>query len=450
MYKIINSSCGPIKGVNDNGILCFKGIRYATAKRWAYPELITKFDEEYNALEYGHCCYQNKAFNDESGRFYFKEFNEGVKYSFSEDCLFLNIFCKDNLTEDSNLPVIVYIHGGSFINGSSNELEFDYPSWPKEDVIAVTINYRIGLLGFGCFKEAEEESGHTGNYGLADQIAAITWVKNNIKAFGGDPNNITIMGQSAGAMSVQALVYSPKTEGLISKAVMVSGGGNNILMKLAPSSKKFDKFAKLYEATGCKTFEELRNFDVDELHKIYYKIQKEEKLGLITIPYVDGEILVENQYEAIKRGHLKNIPYMIGTTSEDMMSGILYDMASKWCLLQEKHNLQPSYLWMFDRYLPGDDSGSWHAADLWYWFGTFNKCWRPFEEKDHMLKDTMIKYLTNFARNGNPNDDTLPKWEPHTKKNKKAIFFGEGDVRMDKVKRGKLYKFMLTKKPVGF
>jgi len=450
MYKIINTPCGEIKGLIKEDIASFKGVRYATAKRWGYPTLVTNWDGVYEALDYGKCCYQNKAFNDESGRFYFKEFNEGVKYEFDEDCLFLNIFVKEKAIGNEKLPVIVYIHGGSFVNGSSNELEFDEPVWPSKDVVAVTINYRLGLLGFGCFKEAEEEAGRCGNYGLADQIAAIEWVKNNIASFGGDPDNITIMGQSAGAISVQALVLSPKTNGLISKAVMCSGGGNTRFMTLQKSSSKMKKFAKLYEATGCKTFEELRNFDVKELHKIYYRLQKEEKFGLITTPYIDGEILVETQFESVKKGHLKNIPYLIGTTSEDMMSGILFDMARKWCLVQDKQNLSPSYLWMFDRYLPGDNNGAWHAGDLWYWFGTFNKCWRPFEEKDYKLKDAMISYLTNFAKTGNPNEESLPTWEPVTKKQQKAMFFGEGEIRMDKVKRGKLYKFMLTKKPVGF
>lgn len=450
MYRVVNTPCGRVKGRVEEGIVCFRGLRYATAKRWAYPELVTNWDGEYEALEFGHCCYQNKAFNDESGSFYFKDFNEGNTYTFSEDCLFLNIYVKDEVKENSNLPVIVYIHGGSFINGCSNERPFHRPEWPRKDVVAVTINYRLGLLGFGCFKEAEEESGHTGNYGLADQIAALHWVKKNIVSFGGDPNNITIMGQSAGAMSVQALVLSPETEGLINKAVMVSGGGNSRIMSLAPSSKKMDKFAKLYELTGCKTFEELRNFDVEELHRIFYKYKKEEKVGLITIPYIDGKVLVETQFDSIKNKHLKNIPYLIGTTSEDMASGILYDMARNWCLVQEKQNLSPSYLWMFDRYLPGDDSGAWHAGDLWYWFGTFNNCWRPFEKKDHELKDAMISYLANFARTGNPNGENLPNWTPLLKKNQKAMFFGEGDIRMDKVSRRKLYHFMLFKKTKGF
>jgi para-nitrobenzyl esterase len=105
---------------------------------------------------------------------------------------------------------------------------------------------------------------------------------------------------------------------------------------------------------------------------------------------------------------------------------------------------------MFDRYLPGDNNGAWHAGDLWYWFGTFHKSWRPFEEKDHELKNAMISYLTNFAKTGNPNSEGLPTWDAYGKKQPNAMFFGEGDIRMDKVKRGKLYKFMLTKKAVGF
>ena len=446
MYKIIDTPCGKIKGLVNEGIVAFKGVRYATAKRWCYPELVTSWEGEYDALNYGHSCYQSKAFFDESERFYFKEFHANANYTYSEDCLFLNIFVKEEAIGNKKLPVIVYIHGGSFINGSSNEPEFDQPVWPNNDVVAVTINYRVGLLGFACLQELEDEAGYCGNYGLADQIKALEWVRANIEAFGGDPENVTVMGQSAGAMSVQALVLSPLTEGLIHKAVMVSGGGNSRVLTLTSNKGVMKKFAKLYEATGCRTLEELRNFNVEKLHKIYYEL----KLGFVTRPFKDGRILVENQFESIKNKHLKNIPYLLGTTSEDMMSGILYDMARKWCLVQEKNNLSPSYLWMFDRYLPGDNNGAWHAGDLWYWFGTFHKSWRPFEQKDHELKNAMISYLTNFAKTGNPNSEGLPTWDAYGKKQPNAMFFGEGDIRMDKVKRGKLYKFMLTKKAVGF
>ena len=133
--------------------------------------------------------------------FYYNEFRKGEKYTYSEDCLFLNVFAPEKV--EGKLPVIVYIHGGGFTGGCGHEKHFDVPVWPKKGVIGVTLNYRLGPLGFAVLPELKEEAGRTGNYGLYDQYTAIKWVKHNISAFGGDPDNITIMGQSAGAMSVQ-------------------------------------------------------------------------------------------------------------------------------------------------------------------------------------------------------------------------------------------------------
>ena len=450
MYKLVNTPCGQVKGIIEDNIAKFKGIRYAKAERWKYPTLVTKWEGILEAFNYGPSCYQKRAFVDEAIEkpFYYKEYREGLKYTYSEDCLMLNIFTPSDFTEDSNLPVIVYIHGGSFRSCSADEKCFMDPIWPKKGVIGVTINYRLGLLGFGCLKELEEESGHTGNYGLADQIMALRWVKENIASFGGNPNNVTIMGQSAGAMSVTALCFSPESEGLYHKAVMVSGGGNNRLLTLKPASSTFHLFGKLFEETGCTTIEELRNYEVSKLFESYYKILSENKnMGMIAIPYIDGKYLVDNQYRMIDK--LRNTPYLIGTTSEDIIPGILFSMSKKWCLIQDKKGYEPSYLWMFDRQLPGDNSGAFHCADMWYWFGTLKNSWRPFEEKDYILMDNMVTYLCEFAKKGNPNNDTLPLWKPVSKKYTKAMILGEGNLRMEKVNELKLF-WKLFKRPVGF
>ena len=450
MYKVIETPCGKVRGIVENNIAKFKGIRYAIAERWKYPTLVTKWDDIIDAFNYGPSCYQKRAFEDESiaNSFYYKEYSEGLKYSYSEDCLFLNVFTPSDFTSNSKLPVIVYIHGGSFRSCSADEKCFMDPIWPKKGVIGVTINYRLGLLGFGCFKEAELEAGHTGNYGLADQIAALKWVKANISSFGGDPNNVTIMGQSAGAMSVTALCFSPESEGLYHKAVMISGGGINRLTTLAPSSKKMHLFEKLYTETGCKNIEELRNYEVTKLFNSYYKLISENKnMSMIGIPYIDGKYLIDSQYRLLDK--LRNVPYLIGTTSEDLMPFILFDMSKKWCLLHDKKKFVPSYLWMFDRQLPGDNSGAFHCADMWYWFGTLENSWGEFEEKDYILMDNMVTYLCEFAKKGNPNNDKLPMWELISRKQKKAMILGEGELRMEKVKEAKLFLKMF-KRPVGF
>ena len=450
MFRIIDTPCGKVKGIIDTDSVKFKGIRYATSERWKYPTLVTSWNGVLEAFSYGPSCYQERAFKDESltNSFYYNEYRKGLNYTYSEDCLFLNIFTPIDFDENSKYPVIVYIHGGSFRSCSADEKCFMDPIWPTKGVIGVTINYRLGLLGFGCLEGAKEESGYCGNYGLADQITALKWVKNNIASFGGDPNNVTIMGQSAGAMSVQALCFSPESEGLFHKAVMVSGGGINRLMTLQPYTCKMEQFSRLFKETGCKSIQELRKYDVTKLFESYYKLIEENKdMGMIGIPYIDGKYLVDSQYKMLDK--LRNIPYLIGSTSEDLMPYILFSMSKKWCLLQDKNNFVPSYLWMFNRELPGDDSKAFHCADMWYWFGTLSSSWRPFQEKDYILMDNMVTYLCEFARNGNPNHSSLPTWEPVSKNNKKAMILGEGNLRMEKVNEFKLF-LQMFKRPVVF
>ena len=179
MNYIINTPCGKIKGIqiDNEDIIAYKGVRYASAKRFEYPIQVTSWQGVYDASKYGNCSYQPRAFYDEEKnikkQFYYNEFRKGETYTYSEDCLFLNIFRPKSAKKGSNLPVNVYIHGGGFSGGCGHEKHFDIPVWPKKDVIGVTINYRLGPLGFACIKQAKEKDGHTGNYGLFDQLTAI-------------------------------------------------------------------------------------------------------------------------------------------------------------------------------------------------------------------------------------------------------------------------------------
>ena len=224
MKDVIMTPCGPIRGVQSRnpGVTAYKGIRYATAQRWKHPEIVTHWEGVYEADHYGHCSYQPRAFYNEEENlkkiFYYHEFRKGETYTYSEDCLFLNIFTPDTAKPGDDLPVLLYIHGGGFTGGCGHEKHFDEPVWPKKGVIAVTINYRLGPMGFVALPELQEEAGVCGNYGLYDQLCAIRWVRENIAAFGGDPEAITIMGQSAGAMSVQQHCLSPLSKGLFRSA----------------------------------------------------------------------------------------------------------------------------------------------------------------------------------------------------------------------------------------
>ncbi len=411
MEYIINTPCGALRGVKTevDGVVAYKGIRYATAGRFEYPKEVTHWDGIYEATEYGACAYQPRSFYDEEKMpkkiFYYNEFRKGARYTYSEDCLFLNVFAPERV--EGKLPVIIYIHGGGFTGGCGHEKHFDVPVWPKKGVIGVTINYRLGPLGFAVLPELKVEAGRTGNYGLYDQLTAFKWVKHNIAAFGGDPDNVTIMGQSAGAMSVQQHCLSPLSEGLFHKAVMSSGGGVHKLLSAQTPDKGYHFWHEVMREVGAKTLTEFRAVSVAKIFKAWQKLMKTVKGGFC-MPYIDGKLVVETGTNMVAQGRYHKIPYMIGSTSHDIIPPILNSMAIKWCKLQEEI---PAYSWYFERMLPGDNHGAWHSSDLWYWFGTLRNGWRPFTEKDYALADDMTTYLTNFAKTGDPNDDRLISWE---------------------------------------
>lgn len=449
MELIINTPCGKIQGKDSNveNIIVFKGIRYANANRFEYPNIVTSWEGIYDASNYGHCCYQPRSFYDEETNkkkyFYYNEFRKNQKYTYSEDCLFLNIWVNKNTNTTDRLPVIVYIHGGGFTGGCGHELHFDGPSWPLNNVIAVTINYRLGPLGFLCFKSQEEELGHTGNYGLYDQLSALKWVKNNIESFGGNPDNITIMGQSAGAMSVQQLCMSPLTKSYIHKAVMSSGGGINKILKTKKASAYFKLSKKIMELTNSNSVEELKKVEVSKLFDAY-NIAKKDYFAMACAPVIDNMLIIDDASKLVKQNKYLKIPYMVGSNSEDLASPFMHSMAKKWCKLQSVD----SYCYMFSHQLPGDENGAWHSSDLWYFFNTLKNCWRPTTKEDHALSSQMVEYLTNFASTGNPNSKTLPKWEKANGKQSKVMIFNNISS-MGKVKIASLWKNMLTKKAVG-
>ncbi len=450
MDYIVSTPCGALRGTAGRvpGTAAYKGIRYATAGRWEYPVQVTHWDGEYNATEYGACSYQPRAFYNEEENlkkvFYYNEFRKGEHYDYSEDCLFLNVFAPDTAKAGDKLPVLIYIHGGGFTGGCGHEKHFDGPVWPVKGVIGVTLNYRLGPMGFVTLPQLKEEAGCTGNYGLYDQLTAIRWVRDNIAAFGGDPDNMTLMGQSAGGMSVQQHCLSPLSEGLFHRAVMCSGGGVSKLMSAAPAEKGYAFWQKAMELSGCGTLEEFRALSPAALFDAWDKAKKELR-SPGTFPCIDGRLVVGSGTELLAAGKHHAIPYLVGSTGEDVMPPIIYSMAKKWCAAQSV----PSYLWFFDRDLPGDDNGAWHSSDLWYWFGTLPNCWRPMEEQDHALSGRMTDYLCNFARTGDPNGDGLPVWDAACGKQTRAIRFGNGASEMCKPSLLKLVGTMLTNKAVG-
>lgn len=445
MYYTVKTHCGEIRGTKTDldGVIAYKGIRYATAKRFEYPVEVTSWEGIYDATEYGACAYQPRSFYNEEDMpkkiFYYNEFRKGEEYCYSEDCLFLNIFTPEAPAE--KLPVIVYIHGGGYTGGCGHEKHFDIPVWPRKGVIGITLNYRLGPLGFMVLPELKEEAGKCGNYGLYDQLCAIKWVKHNIEAFGGDPDNITIMGQSAGGMSVQQHCLSPLSKGVFHKAVMSSGGGVSKALTAASPEKNYEFWQSVMEKCGAKNLEEFRKTPVETLFRVWQE-NKKATMGGGCSPCIDGELVVDAGHSVLASGNQHHIPYMIGTTSHDVMPPILYSMAKSWCKAQST----PAYLWFFERNLPGDDHGAWHSSDLWYWFGTLKNCWRPFTEKDYALAEEMTDRLCAFARSADPNAEGYTEWSSG---GDKALTLGDKETALSNPSKLKLWVTMFTNKAPG-
>ena len=450
-----NTPCGPITGCGCQwpGVAAYKGIRYATAGRWEYPTPVTRWEGTYQATAYGAACYQPRSFYDEAQvpekAFYYNEFRRGEHYDYSEDCLFLNIWTPADAGPDAKLPVLFYIHGGGFTGGCGHEKHFDGPAWPTKGVVAVTVNYRLGPLGFACLPELSAEAGHTGNYGLYDQLCALQWVHDNIAAFGGDPDRVTLMGQSAGAMSVQQLCLSPLTRGLAAGAVMSSGGGVGEEFAATPAPDHYAFWQAVMRRAGCADLAEFRALAPQALFAAWQQEKAADGGRMRTAPVIDGRLIPREGMAAARRGDQLPIPYLMGSTSEDIVPPIVHRMAKGWCRLQADQGRPAAYAWFFDRRLPGDGSGAWHSSDLWYWFGTLDHCWRPMTAKDRLLSEQMVQYLTNFARTGDPNGGGLPRWEAVRKGQSKVLRLGEGETRMGGVNIAKLTHTMLTNKAVG-
>ena len=259
MKKVtLKTTMGTFTGNEYEDACEFLGVRYARADRFEYCRLIDSYEGTYDATKMGNSCPQFRQFHphleNPERLFYHKEFREGIDFRYDEDCLNLNIYTPVNA---SKCPVIIYFHGGGFNSGSSDEDPFKGFELAKRRIITVFAKYRVGVLGYFCHEEVEKKYHRNGNFGLDDQLQAIKWVKKHIEDFGGDKDNITLMGQSAGAISIQYLCLDHDHEGLFQRAVMMSGAG--MFPKVALPRRPFetyDYWKQLMELSGCKSFEE--------------------------------------------------------------------------------------------------------------------------------------------------------------------------------------------------
>ena len=430
---ILRIEGGLVKGVPTEtpGVTVFKGIPYAAPPvrelRWKAPQPVKPWNGLKVCDSWGHPAWQMS--HTPGG--YTPEFFFDGDPEFSEDCLYLNIWTPAAGKAEAKLPVTLWIHGGGYVEGWGFEPEMDGEEWAAHGGILVTFNYRLGLLGFLAHPALSSESpdGVSGNYGMLDQIAALKWVKENISAFGGDPDRITIMGQSAGAMSVQTLVTSPLSKDLIAGAIIQSGGGirESQLLGGSPISVAEASGKELMDWAGCSTLEQMRALPAKDLLTMTSKFRTETgkpAIGL-TAPIIDNYALSETFSQAALEGRIADVPYMIGCTLDDM--GALANGIDRFCAERQKAG-GTAYAYRFDRRLPTDGrpdvlKGAFHSSELWYMFKSLRFCWRPFIEGDYDLAEQMITCWTNFAAFGNPNGEKAGPWTPCTEENPQFMIF---------------------------
>jgi len=421
---VLDIEGGKIQGVETTakGVYVYKGIPFAAPPvgdlRWKEPQPVIPWEGVKVADTFSAGAMQAKhdSTNPWTSEFYWED------PEFSEDCLYLNVYTKAPGKPDAKLPVAMWIHGGAYTGGWGFEPEFDGKVWGEKGVVLVTINYRLGIFGFlnHPLLAAESPHGVSGNYGIMDQIAALKWVHDNIAAFGGDPDNITILGQSAGAGSVKTLVSSPLTEGLISKAIIQSGGGVNGRIAPAPEVSPMvmqgEAWKKVLDWAGYDTLEKMRAASTDDIFTLIsrYTAETGERAMVATRPVEDGYVSTESFDAAALGGRIKDIPYMIGFTKDDM--GNSGPAVNKFCELRYAAG-KPVYAYQFAHELPDDEAGShdmkgaFHSSELWFMFKSLDRSDRPFTKADWELAEHVVTCWTNFVKTGDPGEG-WKAWTP--------------------------------------
>lgn len=412
---------GQVKGLELDKVIAYKGVPYAAPPvgelRWKAPQPVVAWDTVMLADHFRNASYQ-VPHNFEDGDYGTEFFPEDAP--FSEDCLQLNIWTPSEAAGDTNkkLPVALWIHGGAYMCGWSFEMEMDGEAWAQRGVILVTANYRLGGLGYLSHPLLTERDGQSGNYGLMDQIAALKWVKRNIAQFGGDPENVTVLGQSAGGGSIRCLCIAPESKELMSRAIIMSAGGlGGRLAEGTPQAVADTQGQAVLAAGGLTTLEQMYAASGADIQAAVEKYNADNKTFVMMPPHVDGKTLVQTFDEAVLAGTVADVPYMIGSVADDM-PGLAEGFQAFADARQEKSD-KPVFIYHFDAALPDDGrpclKGSFHSSELWYVFHTQQRSWRPFTEADNELSNRMADYWTNFAKYGDPNGADGGDWKPTTK-----------------------------------
>ena len=436
----LESSCGTLKGNERENCFEFLGVPYARAGRFEYASPVESWSGVLDATRPGQACPQNRAWHEHlenpTRRFYKKEFREGSVFSYGEDCLNLNIFTPKRA---KNCPVVLFIHGGGFDSGINSEDPFDGAGLAARGIVTVFINYRLGPLGWLTHEKIEERYGRDGNFGLDDQLTAIRWVKAHIASFGGDGENITLLGQSAGAISIQYHCLNRANAGLFRHAAMMSGGGMFPRFALPRRAEDTRAYWREFMAiAGCGGLDELKEASLDTLFDAVEEIRKRRRDNTYnTMPVIDGKLIAAPIDELIKDP--LPLDYLLGYTNNDMYAPVMAFIGDRFA------KANGAYVYYFDLDAPGDENGAFHSCDLRYVFETLPGSWRPYGARDYEASAQLAQYLADFARCGDPNGGDLPPWRPSAKNCARVLRFAPRGTAMGRADYAKMMLNLLRK-----
>ena len=439
----VRTTSGWLGGGLADGVIVFRGIPYAAAPvgalRWRAPLPAVNWEGVRPATQFSPDCPQKPLLGPGGSAAHEPSPQLSRGQAENEDCLYLNIWTRAPQPE-AHLPVMVWIHGGGYQFGSGAIADYDGTHFAHAGVVLVTINYRLGALGYLVHPELTAESTYhsSGNYGLLDQIAALQWVQQNIAAFGGDPARVTIFGESAGSGSVNILQASPLAKNLFSRAIGESTSQMDSSLGLLgrQSRTQAEEFGARYmDKLGAHTLDEMRKLPVAALTgspEWFWPLDP------------DGYLLPESVYDTFRDGHQNDVPILIGsngaeginlnvpwiqpaTDEEKRDFKTLYPkphdtqvntddvawQAQVWATLQTQHGHSAARVYRFDHPVPdaqGRPSPPIHGAEILYVFQNFDQERRAWTDADRHIGDRIAAYWVNFARSADPNGPGLPKW----------------------------------------